>query len=60
MEENKPPFDDWIGFADDFDLQEAKKAILMLLEYLDLSLYRTNNTKHGNIELQIRNNENNF
>lgn len=58
MRENKPPFDDWIGFADDFNLQEAKEVIL--LDYLDLSLYRTNNTKHGNIELQIRNNEKNL
>lgn len=40
-----------------FDVSPAMcgEVLLLLIDRLDLTLWRTNATKHGNTELQLRN-----
>ena len=53
----EPIHEDWIGTPDNFVPGEAERALLLLIDHLGLSLYRTNATKHGNVELVLRRNE---
>lgn len=35
-------------------LEERKEAVDLLFKYMHLEIIRTNSTKHGNFELQVR------
>ena len=46
--------DEWIGFPDQLDPSEVAEVLLLLIEQLNLILYRTNGTKHGITQLELR------
>jgi hypothetical protein len=50
----EPIREDCLSFPFDLEPGEAEKALFLLLEHLNLTLWRTNATKHGVTELMIR------
>ena len=49
-----PVFDQYITEWSELNEGELQKLVLMLIHHLGLVVYRTNATKHGNTELQLR------
>ena len=52
-QQGKPIEEEYVLF-EDLTLEERKAAVSLLFKHLHLDIFRTNSTKHGNVELQLR------
>jgi hypothetical protein len=49
-----PVREEYLCSPQDFTREELVEAVLLLCGHLNVSLWRTNATKHGGVELELR------
>lgn len=49
-----PIKEEYISEYGQLNVRENRELLFMLIEHLNLAIWRTNATKHGNTEIQLR------